>query len=424
MNKILVLLITILIPLSSSLSYPLDDYERTEIERLYGFYGSLKTESGERNIVRGAQLPTKDIKLRQLGSHYDLPSSDPYLTAKIKELIPKGQGSYGFALLDLSNPSAPRYASFNERQATIPASVGKVFVALALFHTLRDAFGSHIALREKVLRESRITADGLVYTDHHDVPFWNNEKRMIFHRPMQEGDMGSLWTYLDWMISASSNSAGSTLMKHIILLDHFKSYYPPSPQEEAAFFSSHSPAQLATKITQIMHRAIRANGLDPQQLMQASLFTKAGKKAIPSVGSTINPREMLKLLLKMEQGKLVDQFSSMELKRLLYLTQKRIRYSNSYLLDEAAVYYKSGSLYSGGPPYEGRSRNILHSAVVVEAPAEAPRVHYLIMLSTNILQKNSIVLHENFAGDLHRLIMSTHGVPLPKTTPRLPFDPF
>jgi hypothetical protein len=421
---ILCFLLFLLAPIYSLYAYPLDDYERTGIERLYGFFGALKTESGERNITRGAQLPSKDVRLRLLGKYNELPPVDAEFTRGIRALLPPGQGTYSLALLDLTNPQFPRYAAINENHPFIPASVGKVFVALALLQTLYDSFGPNIALREKVLRESRIIADNIVYTDHHDVPFWDGDKRMVFHRPLQAGDMGSLWTYLDWMISASSNSAGSTLMKHIILMDHFKGYYPPSPQEEMQFFAQHSGAELARRITNIMHRTMRANNFDPGKLMQASLFTREGKKFIPSVGSTVQAREMLRLLHKMEQGRLIDPWSSREMKNLLYLTQKRIRYSNSYLLDEAAVYYKSGSLYSGGPPYQGRTRNILHSGVVVEAPAEAPKVHYLLMLSTNILVKDSLVLHEEIAGYIHSYMLSLHGVPLPKTTPRMPSNPF
>ena len=40
-------------------------------------------------------------------------------------------------------------------------------------------------------------------------------------------------------------------------------------------------------------------------------------------------RELMRFLLKMEQGKLVDEWSSLELKRLLYITERRIRYGSS-----------------------------------------------------------------------------------------------
>jgi hypothetical protein len=48
----------------------------------------------------------------------------------------------------------------------------------------------------------------------------------------------------------------------------------------------------------------------------------------------------------MEQGRLVDEWSSRQIKRLLYMTERRIRYAYAPVLHDAAVYFKSGSLYS------------------------------------------------------------------------------
>jgi hypothetical protein len=53
----------------------------------------------------------------------------------------------------------------------------------------------------------------------------------------------------------------------------------------------------------------------------------------------------MRFMVKLEQGKLIDTFSSREIKRLIYMTQGRIRYASSPALYSAAVYYKSGSLY-------------------------------------------------------------------------------
>ena len=85
---------------------------------------------------------------------------------------------------------------------------------------------------------------------------------------------------------------------------------------------------------------------------------------------------LLRWLIKLEQGKLVDVFSSREIKRLLYMTQRRIRYAASPALEDAAVYFKSGSLYKCQPEpgftcraYEGNVENRLNSAAIIEAPA-------------------------------------------------------
>ena len=57
----------------------------------------------------------------------------------------------------------------------------------------------------------------------------------------------------------------------------------------------------------------------------------------------------MRFLFNLEQGKVVDLFSSREIKRLMYMTQRRIRYASSPALYEAAVYFKSGSMYRCGP---------------------------------------------------------------------------
>ena len=57
----------------------------------------------------------------------------------------------------------------------------------------------------------------------------------------------------------------------------------------------------------------------------------------------------MQYLLKMEQGILVDEWSSRALKRLIYMTERRIRYASSPALRDAALYFKSGSLYSCQP---------------------------------------------------------------------------
>ena len=85
---------------------------------------------------------------------------------------------------------------------------------------------------------------------------------------------------------------------------------------------------------------------DVNGLRQGSLWTKHGKGVIPGVQSYGCPRQLARLLLRLEQGRLVDPWSSREMKRYLYMTKKRYRYAYPSELKDAAVYFKSGSLYS------------------------------------------------------------------------------
>ena len=102
-------------------------------------------------------------------------------------------------------------------------------------------------------------------------------------------------------------------------------------------------------------------------------------------------RELMRYLLRMEQGRLVDLFSSREIKRLIYVTERRIRYASSPALAEAAVYFKSGSLFECAPekgftckPYAGNVKNYMNSAAIIESPAQGAKA----------------ALHEH-AGDEH-----------------------
>ena len=77
----------------------------------------------------------------------------------------------------------------------------------------------------------------------------------------------------------------------------------------------------------------------------------------------------------MEQGKLMDEYSSLEMKRLFYLTRRRVRYVYSKALNDSAVFFKSGSLYKCQPEegfecgkYRGNHTNVLNSIVTVETP--------------------------------------------------------
>jgi len=117
----------------------------------------------------------------------------------------------------------------------------------------------------------------------------------------------------------------------------------------------------------------------------------------------------------METGQLIDPFTSTEMKRLMYLTERRIRYASHPNLHPYAIYFKTGSLYSCQPEegftcgkYQGNKRNILASLAIVEAPAENPEYHYLVAVQSNVLRVNSAVAHQTLASRIHKLIVKQH----------------
>ena len=402
---------------SSALAYPLDGYQSTGIGRLEhqrlvqeGKIAGKKRQSGE-------LLPLSAVNLRLLAQrNMELPPVDPQLTARLKKLIGPDVERYGVALLDLSDIQKPRYAEYHGRQRQNPGSVGKLLIALAIFQTLKDTYPDDIDARKRVLREAIISSDEFGAGDHHTVRFWDSKTRTLSRRPLQAGDRATLYTYLDWMMSPSSNAAAAMLQKHLILMAHFKQRYPVSPDEEKRFFAETSKKQLSSIFLDAITGPVTRNGLDINQLRQGSFFTSRGKRRVPGTSSYATPRELTKFMLRMEQGRLVDLFSSREIKRLMYVTERRIRYASSGILWPSAVYFKSGSLYSCMPEegftctkYHGNKRNFMNSVAIVETPAGQDQLYYMVAVLSNVLRKNSARDHRDLARAVHSMMLADHS---------------
>ena len=403
-------------------AYPLDGYESTGIFRLEAQRLVQLGKAKGKKRPSGELLPLEKVDLRLLDQpDFKLPAPDPKLTAELKRLIGVHVERYGMALLDLSDLANPRYAEWHGNQRQNPGSVGKVLVALGIFQALADIYPDDIEARLGVMRNTIITADIFSVYDHHTVQMYDPETSRIFKRPIHEGDQASLWTYLDWMMSPSSNSAAGMLQKHLILMVHYGKQYPPSPEEMERFFKETPRKELGAIFERAIQSPVTRNGLDLNSLRQGSFFTHQGKRHVPGASSYATPRELLRFLLKMEQGKLVDVFSSREIKRLLYITERRIRYGSSGALRKSAVYFKSGSLYSCQPEegftckkYHGNKRNYMNSAAIIETPAGQDRLFYMVTVLSNVLRKNSAADHRDLARAVHARLLRDHP---PKPVP-------
>jgi hypothetical protein len=402
-------------PMSAG-AYPLDGYGETGIGRLEAQRLIQVGEMPGKKRPSGELLPRSMVDLRLLGHReMELPASDPKLTARLKKLIGPDVDRYGMALLDLSDLEHPRYAELNGHQRQNPGSVGKLMVALAIFQALADIYPDDIAARENILRTTMITADIFSVSDHHSVPFWNSETRTVSKRPIKQGDTATLWTYLDWMMSPSSNSAAAMNERTLVAITHFGKRYPVSPEEEQKFFDETSKKQLSDIFLKAIQDPITRNGLNLEELRQGSFFTHQGKKQIPGTSSYATPRELANFVLKLEQGRLVDEWSSREIKRLMYITERRIRYGSSGVLRPSAVYFKSGSLYSCAPEegfvckkYHGNKRNYMNSLAIIETPAGQDRLFYAAVVLSNVLKKNSAQDHRDLARAVHSMLLGDH----------------
>ncbi len=399
-------------------AYPLDAYEDTGIRRLQAADLIQKGEKRGTKQPKGGTLSTSQVDLR-LVDHQQmvLPATDPDFTNQIVELLADEADRYAISVLDLSDLANPRYAEHNATQTRNPGSVGKIMVATGLFQALADAYPNDLNARQRILFDTRVISDEFIIKDHHKVRFWDVESQRLDRRPLLEGDEGSLWEYLDWMLSASSNAAASMMIQQAMLLRQFQQDYPIPHSQIPTFFKQTKKQELANLLVQTIQRPLTQNGLDLNQLRQGSFFTRTGKHRVPGTTSYASSRELMKYMLKLEQGLIVDEFSSREIKRMLYMTERRIRYASSPALRNAAVYFKSGSLYSCKPEpdfkcykYHGNVKNLMNSVAIVESPAGDQKLFYIVTLTSNVLRKNSAVAHQTLATRIHRLIEKYHGV--------------
>ncbi|MGB5540469.1 MAG: serine hydrolase [Gammaproteobacteria bacterium] len=402
-----------------SWAYPVDGYAETGIARLEGYRLASEGKVAGNRLQPGALLNTGQIQLRlQQQADLRLPEADPGLTRKIVALLGAEAKHYSVSVLDLSDPDHPVFAEHNGLTRRNPGSVGKLMVALAVFQALADIYPDDIEARIRVLRDTQVTADAFIRTDHHEVPFWKPELNRMPRRELRAGDTGNLWAYLDWMLSASSNAAASTVIKQLLLLRHFGSAYPASAEQEMAFLGDTGRKELGELLVDSLLTPVTRNGLDVDNLRQGSFFTSEGKRRVPGTNSIATTRELMHYLLLLEQGRLVDAWSSLQIKRLMYITQRRIRYASSPALNDAALYFKSGSLYRCQAEegyvckkYMGNRDNLMNSVAIVESPAGEPRMFYMVALTSNVLKKNSAVEHQTFATRLHRLLTDWRSAP-------------
>lgn len=397
-------------------SYPLDGYQETGIRRLEG------ARLAQEGVIRGSKQPsgalltTGQVDLRLLAAaDLQLPVADPAFSRQIVDLLGSDTDHYGIAVLDLSDPQQPQYAEHRGDYRQNVGSVGKLVVALAVFQALADIW-PYEGDRIRKLRETVITADEFAHFDHHTVRMFDVESRSLTRRAIKDGDRATLWEYLDWMLSPSSNSAAGMLMRDAMLMRQYGRNYPPAETEIRRYFDETPKKELTALFEKTFFEPLTRNGFDLEYFRQASFFTARGKQKVPGPGNSYaTARSLMQFGLRMEQGRLVDEFSSRQIKRLIYMTEHRIRYASSPALEDAAVYFKSGSLYSCHPepdfecgPYQGNVKNYMNSFAIIESPAGERRLHYMVMLISNVLRKNSAYEHQTLATQIHKLIEAAH----------------
>ena len=415
MHRTLAALLGVALAAAGAHAYPLDGYPATGMKRLEA-YRLAATSSGRPDfLTEGEMLPSERVKLGLARRRLELPSPDPELSSQIRSMLGRDAAGYGIALLDWTDPKNPRYAAVNDERAQNPGSVGKIMVLLSWFEALAERFPNDTAARRRFLRDTEIVATDFINTDSHKVPVWDFGEPAVDRRPIEVGERANLWTFLDWMASASSNAAASTLIENVLLLREFGARYPVPASEAEAWFANTPKAELTRALADALQGAAGRHGIDSSKLRQGAFFTREGKRRVPGTNSTATARELMNFIVRMERGALVDEWSSREIKKLLYLTDKRIRYAAHPELDDSAVYFKSGSLYGCKPErgfscgkFRGNKVNYMNSMVVVETVGRDPELRYAVVVLSNVLRKDSSEAHQQLGYDIHRLIGSLH----------------
>ena len=274
----------------AALAYPLDGYQETGIRRLEG---SRLANQGVVNDVKqppGALLLMKDIDLRLVGQTFDLPPPDPEFTRQVAGILTGSMDDYGVAVLDLTDPARPRYAEHRADYKQNVGSVGKLLVVLSLFQALADTYPNDVEARKRVLKETVVTADGFSQSDSHTVRIFDPKTKTLIRRPVQIGDRATLYEWLDWMLSPSSNSAGGMVMREAMLVRQYGTAYPPSEAEIKRFFGTTPKSDLTALFEKTFFEPVTRNGLDLEMLRQGSFFTATGKKIVPRSGRQLRHR--------------------------------------------------------------------------------------------------------------------------------------
>ena len=433
MKRLIISAVALGLSLSAGLvtAYPLDGYPETGITRVEG--ARLAHEGVIRDHIRqpkGALLPTEqvDIRLRDM-PNFELPAIDPELTGQIEELLGEQADRYGVTVLDLSDMENIRYAEWRGDYKQNVGSVGKLVVALGFFQALKDAYPNDISgvKRAAVLKNTMVTADAFSQHDHHTIRVFNPETQILDRHPMKVGELANQWQYLDWMLSVSSNAAASMNQRQGMLLRQFGTDFPIPNAEIETFFKQTPSRNLTALYKRTFWEPVNRNGLDINQLRQGSFFTANGKHKVNGGGNSYaTARQLMDYVVKMEKGELVDDWSSTQIKRLIYLTERRIRYAASAALKDSAVYFKSGSWYGCKKEegfkcgkYKGNVRNYMNSVAIIESPEEENNLFYIVVVISNVLRKNSAYEHLLLATNIHQLMWKAHPI---VETPVVPVD--
>ncbi len=409
-------------------AYPLGGADESGIRRLHGYINAQQRPSGPK-LPPGALLGVEEIRL-SLSDHPDIPDfdavpPDPALKAAIESIFKNRDPSYGVVVVDISDSSRIAWAGIRPDTKQNPGSVGKLLTMIGLFDALARAF-PETDDRLRVLRETEVDGGDWVLGSSNDVPHYDAAAGANRFGAIRPDNRFRLAEWVDHMISPSANAAGSVVWREAMLIRHFGAKYPVGAELSEAFFKDTPKSELSALALRVISDPLERAGINTKEIQQGSFWTRSGKTRVPGTVSFATPKELARVMFRLEQGRLVDAWSSLEMKRYLYITKRRYRYVFSPELHSAAVYFKSGSLYGCREEpgfkcrkYMGNVRNFMNSVAIIESPAKIPedpagaqraQVRYIVTLMSNVLRVNSAWDHSRMAVAIDKAVKTRGAV--------------
>ncbi|WP_378179814.1 serine hydrolase [Aquimarina sp. SS2-1] len=396
--------------------YPIDGYSYSGIRRLKHLQLAMFGDLPEVKLPAGAYKGINDIQLnllsRKQAATQDVLVENVALQKKIDALFPRLDKSYSVTILDITKPDSLRYAQQNETRGYQPGSVGKLVVVTALFTQLAKIYPNDYDKRVALLKTKMVKGGNWVLTDEHTIPVFDINTNKLIKRQAAASDVFSIFEWADHMLSVSNNGAASVVWREALLMAAFGDKYPTMTQEDAdAYFAKGPKNEITDLAIEVVHQPLRNLGITEDEWRLGTFFTRGVNPYVGSKGGSIgSPLGLMKWMVQLEQGKIVDEKSSLEIKRLMYMTDRRIRYAQAPELRDAAVYFKSGSLYKCDKTkgetcgkYKGNVYNYMNSVAIVE---HTDGTKYMVCLMTNVLRKNSAGDHLALASRIDQTIRS------------------
>jgi hypothetical protein len=413
MVKYTILFVTLLISYVVS-AYPIDGYKYTGIDRILYQYRVMQDSTRHTKLDDGALLNTSDIQLNLIGKKGGLPKEDTQLEKQLESIFRYLEPEYSVSVMDISDPADIRYAGLKETVGYQPGSVAKIIAAMGLFDALHKVYGDNWEETRAVLYNRRVRGNDFAIHDHHTIPIYDIKNDKYSKRKAATTDVFSLYEWLDHMFSVSNNGAASIVMREMLLVHIMGDYYECATQKEMDDVIADAGKSVLANLTEdLTNCVLESLDISRDEYRLGGFFTDGAEKHIPRQGgSTGTTLGLMKFMYALESGQVINERISLEIKRLMYITDRRIRYAASKSLDNDAVYFKSGSFYSFKPEpgytrqnYAGNKFNYMNSVAIIEKQ-DSTQKKYMVALMSNVLKKNSANEHYALAKRIDELIAS------------------